>query len=158
MINLTIKRILEFYDVPQLFVAQDTLGINYLCVLYSEEENFEYLGIQMSDIRLNNFLLGQLDLRKIYLSPEQENSLYHITVKEKAITADRLLNTSEITEQMLPEPGFYYSSDDAVGDSNTDSIQLDIPVKDRGFFADMAARMGWIAKSMDKASRRIAVL
>lgn len=158
MINLTIRKILEFYDVPQLFVATDTIGTNYLCVLFSHDNGYEYLGVQVSELRLSAFLNGDMDLVKLYSMPEQDNSLYHVVVKDRVAIADKLLQPTDITVDMLPEPGFYYNSDDAIEDSNADAVQIVIPAKDRSFFADMVARMGWATKTIDHAVRRIAVL
>ena len=158
MIKLTLDKILEFYDVPQLFVARDTMDTNYLCVLYRKERGFEYLAVQISNIRLHTFLCGDLDLRKAYENPEQDNSLYHVLVEKEQILADRLLQPNEITADMLPEAGYYFDAEDAIEDSNTDTLQINIPSSDRSFLADMATRMGWTASTLRKASRNIAVL
>lgn len=64
MRKLIAKNILEFYDVPQLFVATDAMDINYLCVLYSQENSCEYLAVQISALRLRAFLAGDIDLRQ----------------------------------------------------------------------------------------------
>lgn len=158
MIKLTLNKILEFYDVPQLFLAKDTLDTNYLCVLYKQADGFEYLAVQVSNMRLHTFLCGDLNLRKAYESPEQDNSLYHVIVKNEQIHADKMLQLADITEEMLPAAGYYFDSEDAMEESNTDSIQLDIPSSDRSFLADMAQRMGWTASHLRKATRNIAVL
>lgn len=40
MVNkLRLIRIIEYYDVPQLFIAEDDNGVCYLCQLYDVEEN-----------------------------------------------------------------------------------------------------------------------
>lgn len=157
MRKLIVQKILEFYDIPQLFVATDALGISYLCVLYNKDTEIEYLAVQLSELRLGLFLKGELDLRKAYTDPEQDNTLYHVVVKDEVVTADRLLQKDELSEHMLPEAGFYYDADDAIEDTNTDSLQINIPVSDRGFFADIAKRMGWSAKLIDSATHKIAV-
>ena len=157
MIQLTAKQILEYYDVPQLFLATDTMSSNYICMLYNKNDAYDYLAVKMSDLRLRTFLDGKLDLRAAYLSPEQDDTLYHVTVKNEVISADCLLKQSDITEDMLPEVGFYFDNSDAVEYSMTDSLQIDIPVKDRGFVAEMAKRMGWPTKILSH-SKRIAVL
>lgn len=157
MIKLTLHKILEFYDVPQLFLAKDTMDTNYLCLLYNQDDGYEYIGVQVSNIRLHTFLCGELDLKSAYMNPEQDNSLYHILVKDERIVADKLLQPEEISDAMLPDAGYYFDADDAIDDSNTDTLQLDIPSTDRGMFADIAKRMGWTTSILRSASRNIAV-
>ena len=42
---LTLIETLEYYDVPQIFVAADATGTNYLCTLYQNDESgCFYLG------------------------------------------------------------------------------------------------------------------
>lgn len=158
MRKLIAKNILEFYDVPQLFVATDAMDINYLCVLYSQENSCEYLAVQISALRLRAFLAGDIDLRNLYLHSEQDDTLYHVTVSNEQISADRLMRVEDITEEMLPAPGFYYEKDDATPESLTESIELHIPSKDRSFFADIANRMGWSTKVISNTAKKIAVL
>lgn len=158
MIRLTLKKILEYYDTPQLFVATDTLNINYLCVLYKQDECFHYLGVQISEMRLQNYLDGLLDLRQAYIDPERENSLYEVLVANEKITAYNLLDSADISEDMLPEAGYYHDTADAINNNETDTLQLSIPASDRGFFADMVRRMGWSASTLSQAVSKIAVL
>ena len=151
MRHLILRQTLKFYDVPQIFVAQDTMRVNYLCLLYAQNEAYEYIAVQVSELQLDNFTCGRLDLRQMFLEPEQDNSIFHVTVSSEHITADRLLQPDDITEDMLPAPGYYFDADDTAPDDNTDTLQLTIPASDRGFLADIARRMGW-------STRKIAVL
>lgn len=154
MIKLTHKQTLEFYDVPQVFVATDIMGVNYLCVLYAEDNGYEYLGVRISQIRLNAYLAGQLDLRKAYTDPEQEGALFTVVVNEQVITAVPMLQPEEVTEDMLPAPGFYHDPQGAIDDDATDTLQLCIPKKDCNFLAEIVHRMGWTASNL----RKVAVL
>ena len=158
MRRLTMKHTLEFYDVPQLFVAADTLNTHYLCVLFSQAESYEYLGVQVSELKLRSFMAGEIDLRMMYEDPEADDSLYHVTVQDKTITADKLLSKADITNEMLPEPGFYYEPEEAVETTETDTILIDLPSSDRRMFTDMSKRMGWITSIMKDAAHKIAVL
>lgn len=158
MIKLTHKKTLEFYDVPQIFVAIDIMGVNYLCVLYSEDKEYEYLGVRISQMRLNAYLAGQLDLRMAYTQPEQEGALFTVMVKEQAITATAMLRPEDVTEDMLPAPGFYNDPQGALDDDTTDTLQLCIPKKDSNLLAEIVHRMGWTASSIQKSMRKIAVL
>ena len=60
---LRIDKILDFCDVPQLFVARDAFDTLYLCLLYDDETVYRYTGIRISTRRLESFLAGKADLR-----------------------------------------------------------------------------------------------
>ena len=45
---LRIDKILDFCDVPQLFVARDAFDTLYLCLLYDDETVYRYTGIRNS--------------------------------------------------------------------------------------------------------------
>ena len=85
---LTLIQTLEYYDVPQIFVATDAMGTRYLCTLFDniEEEGYKYIGVQISEPRLMAFVGGQLDLREAYLHPEVENAIYLVTAKKETLT------------------------------------------------------------------------
>ena len=135
MRNLTINRILEFYDVPQIFVAKDIMGINYLCLLYNHADDLGYLhiGVQISLQKLEMFIKGQIDLRDVYLYPEVDNSLYDISVKHNVITAD-IFSFAEIPDYMLPDEGYFYSIDDE-GDEDliSETVSCGYPIMRLGF-------------------------
>ena len=78
MRTLNLIKILEFYDVPQLFLAADKFGAKYICMMvrFDREIGFQYLSVQISDERLDAFLSGKLDLRYLYLNPEVEDEFY----------------------------------------------------------------------------------
>ena len=60
--KLTIDRILDFCDVPQLFIARDAFDTIYLCLLYDDEPSCLYTAIRISNSRLQSFLSGDEDL------------------------------------------------------------------------------------------------
>jgi len=149
---LTLINTLEYYDVPQIFVAADATGTNYLCTLYKNdaENGYLYLGVQISEPRLMAFVGGQLDLRDAYIHPEVENALYVVTVKQELLTATTLLQAQDVSENMLPEAGYYYEASDLAdnAESQTDTYQLEVPAHDRITFSTLISRMGWRALSL----------
>lgn len=109
MRKLRIIRILEYYDVPQLFVAEDVIGMRYLCLLYDIEEkgDLKIIGVAVSADKLNDFIKGHIDLLTMFISPEMENSIFHVYMKEDGIYAEQysgMLNSS-----MLPDEGYFYN-------------------------------------------------
>ena len=77
---LRIDKILDFCDVPQLFVARDAFDTLYLCLLYDDETVYRYTGIRISTRRLESFLAGKADLRLLYLQPENEHEYYDVVL------------------------------------------------------------------------------
>lgn len=155
---LTLINTLEYYDVPQLFVAVDATGTNYLCTLYQndEESGYLYLGVQISEPRLMAFIGGQLDLRDAYLHPEVENALYAVTAKQEVLTATTVMQLQDVTEEMLPEAGYFYDSSDLTDETEpqTDTYQLEVPAHDRMTFSTLISRMGWRALSLHNALKK----
>lgn len=149
---LTLINTLEYYDVPQILVAADATGTNYLCTLYKNdaEEGYLYLGVQISEPRLMAFIGGQLDLCDAYVHPEVENALYVVTVKQEVLAATTILQPQDISEDMLPETGYFYDASDLADDveSQTDTYQLEVPAHDRITFSTQISRMGWRALSL----------
>ena len=146
---LTLINTLEYYDVPQILVAADATGTNYLCTLFQNdaENGYLYLGVQISEPRLMAFKGGQLDLRDAYIHPEVENALYTVTVKKEALTATKVLQPEDLTEDMLPEAGYFYDASDLTEEAEpqTDTYQLEVPAHDRITFSTLISRMGWRA-------------
>ena len=161
MRHLTLINTLEFYDVPQIFTANDATGTIYLCTLFNQEtQGFSYLGVQMSEPRLMAFIGGQLDLRDAYVHPEVDNALYLVEVKQDNISATTILQPQEVTDEMLPEAGYFFDADDFSDEAEpqTDTYQLEVPAHDRITFSTLISRMGWRASSISKAIRKVAAL
>lgn len=162
MRQLALNQILEYYDVPQILVATDATGTRYLCALYSqsETEGYKYIGVQISEPRLMAFIGGQLDLRDAYLHPEVENAVYAVTAQKEVLTAITPLSQQDITEDMLPEAGYFFDTSDLSDEAEpiSDTYQLEVPVHDRMTFSTLVSRMGWRALSLHKKVGKVAVL
>ena len=112
MVNkLRLIRIIEYYDVPELFIAEDDNGVCYLCQLYHVEENGELkiIGVTVSVGKLNEFVKGHVDLLTMFTSPELEDSIFLIHVKEDGIYAERY--NGVLDSSMLPDEGYFYGTD-----------------------------------------------
>ncbi len=62
-----------------------------------------------------------------------DNALYLVEAQGDALTASTLLQPSDVTEEMLPEAGYYYDAVDLTdeAESATDTYQLEVPARDR---------------------------
>lgn len=156
MRTLTLEKILDYYDVPQIFVAKDAMDTRYLCLLFSYDDvnRFQYIGVQVSQQRLDTYVKGKLDLRDAYLKPEAENAVFLVTVKNEVISAVKQLQPSEITEDMLPEKDYFFDVDNYVDkdDDAIDRYQLDVPTKDKETFSTLISRMGWRVLELGKSA------
>ena len=161
MRQLTLTDTLEFYDVPQILTATDATGTRYLCTLFAYEgEGYRYLGVQISEPRLQAFIGGQLDLRSAYEYPEVDNALYIVEATDGRLCATTLLQPADVTDDMLPETGYYFDASDLADDAEpqTDAYRLEVPVQDRVTFSTLISRMGWHASALGKSLRKIAAL
>lgn len=161
MRQLTLIDTLEFYDVPQILSATDATGTRYLCTLFAHEgDGYLYLGVQISEPRLQAFIGGQLDLRNAYEYPEVDNALYIVEATDGQLCATTLLQPADVTDDMLPEAGYYFDSSDLAEDaeSQTDAYRLEVPVQDRVTFSTLISCMGWHASTLGKSLRKFAAL
>jgi hypothetical protein len=97
--------ILDYYDMPQLFVALDAVGTQYLCLFYDHDEagKMKCIAVTISRDRLNDFITGHLDLRQVYLEPEMW--LYDVTVDGNIIEATPRAEAP--AGYMLPDEGYF---------------------------------------------------
>ncbi len=104
MKELNFKQILVYYDTPEVFLANDSISNNYMCLLAEEnDESSLYISTPITPDRLLQFMNGKIDLRSIYTEPEI-NEIYTFTEIDETINAELL--TTSIDENHLPESGF----------------------------------------------------
>ena len=103
--KLILSEILDYYDAPQIFIALDAVGTQYLCLVhdFDEEGRSSCIAANISKERLNDVVTGHVDLRQVFLEPEQW--LYDVI--ENGNQIDATLRTDAPTEDMLPEEGYY---------------------------------------------------
>ena len=100
---------MEYYDVPQLFIAEDAIGVRFLCLLYdiANDGELKIIGVTVSADKLNDFIKGHIDLLTMFTSPELEDSIYHIHMKEEGIHAEKYHGI--LDSSMLPDEGYFYN-------------------------------------------------
>lgn len=110
ILNLTVDKILIYYDLPQLFIAKDQIGTKYVCLhVESETEYAEYIAIPISKDKLNELILGRVDLRTAFQSSET-GVWYFITSDEQEEFVTNPINFEVVDEKYLPDEGFYFPS------------------------------------------------
>ncbi len=129
---ITLERVLEYYDVPQLFIGRDKIGTNYLCLLVDDETDCKYITIQISKDRLNNFILGKEDLRYIYLHPEFEREYFITTICNGSLVLTNF-ESDILEENMLPSEGYFYDDEEENNSIIQEAIDNKHPVIHLGF-------------------------
>ena len=135
---LNIEKILEYYDVPQLFIGRDRFDTQYMCLLYADEPECRYTAIRISSNRYNEFCLGKLDLRTLYLDPEDKEEYFNVKSEGEEYLLD-VQSFPSINEDRLPADNFYYDT------SETEIHQVSVPKHERIFFERLIRRYGWVA-------------
>lgn len=133
---LTMERVIDYYDQPQLFVARDSFNTLYLCLLFDDEPTAQYTAIRISDSRLKSFASGSLDLRTIYEQPEIGGEYFDVSFIENAYRI-RPAAFKTIGEERLPAEGYTASR------PQTESITVSVPSSDTSLLFDIAKKFGW---------------
>ncbi len=133
---IKVEKILDFYDVPQLFIGRDNFDTLYLSLLYSDSPECKYTGIRISNSRLGEFLSGKIELRKIMLYPETEGEYFDIIMKNGEFCIDSEIK-APLTEDKLPAEGYSFCADEK------ENVTINIPVSDRGLLMDIVKKFGW---------------
>ena len=134
--KLTIDRILDFCDVPQLFIARDAFDTIYLCLLYDDEASCRYTAIRISNSRLQSFLNGDEDLRNLFENPETPFEFFDVEYRDDNYYFE-LHQAAFVGEERLPLSGYKMSGDEH------EAVVVHIPVKDRNLLKDLVRKFGW---------------
>lgn len=107
----TIEEVLVYYDWPEIMVALDKIGTRHLCLLVQADEyEVKYLCSPVSNKRLRDFKMGNVDLRDIYTTPETGELFYSESKdfgSKEIILKNFLYDHSAVDEAWLPAPGFF---------------------------------------------------
>lgn len=134
--KLNIEKILDFCDVPQLFVARDAFDTIYLCLLYEDEPACKYTAIRISSERLMAFLNGKADLREMFVNPETKSEYFDVEYSDNEYLFKPLSITS-LNEEKLPLSGY------TITESKHEAVVVKIPVSDRNLLKDLVRKFGW---------------
>lgn len=126
--SIEITQILEYYDLPQLFVGKDKVGTKYLCMLVDiiDTKPF-YLGCLISNLRLDDFICGRIELREIFLEPEirQWFTVKEINIEKVVLDDYSFSGGNFIPEQYLPSAGYFLPHEVINDDITKEVVDLD---------------------------------
>ena len=134
--RLFIERILDFCDVPQLFVARDAFDTTYLCLLYEDNPSCQYTAIRISSERLQSFLSGNQDLRELFDNPETPFEYFDVEYDDDNYYFKHHV-AATVGEERLPLSGYKMPKNEH------ESVIVHIPVSDRNLLKDLVRKFGW---------------
>lgn len=108
--------VLLFYDLPQVFIAEDAVNGRYVCMLSEEKETGPvFICTPISSYRIGKLTGGELDLRTVFREPELEE---FFTAEFSPDLDDSLTITNvtygSLAEDILPDPGLTFDGFDEV--------------------------------------------
>lgn len=106
--TIDVCEILEFYDLPQLFIGK-TEGDDkvWVCLLVESTHIPKYLGIHISESKLEEYTSGSIDLRRLF-STESEYYLVTTPYRDGKYRAIPYKLDGIVKESFLPDHGFYH--------------------------------------------------
>ena len=138
MNQLHVEKILDYCDLPLLFVARDDFDTLYLSLLFDDEPEPVYTAIRISQCRFSEFLDGRLDLRDIMEKPESKGEYFNVTVEDSQYVMQPLL-VRELPEERLPDRGY------TLAPSENEYFSVSVPRRDHSLFKDLVRKFGWVA-------------
>lgn len=108
--QLNISQILIYYDLPELFIATDEVGTNFICLLSDFTNNIPlFYSTPISRKRISKFIQGKVELYELLTEPEI-NEWYYFHLEAEKINAERI-EIDRFPENLLPERGFYVNKE-----------------------------------------------
>lgn len=105
-ILLTVVETLIWHDFPQLFLAKDRIGGDYLCLAVDDSEELpRYISVAISQERLHLLKAGKIDLHSVFAHPEM--GMWHqiTSLDDSGAVAEPLPELEKLPEEWLPAPG-----------------------------------------------------
>lgn len=131
-------KLLEFVDVPQLFLARDKFDTQYLCLLYEDEPTCKYTAVKISPEQFSLFIQKKTDLRTLYVAPELAGEYFDVEYNDNSYVITRC-SYNVIPEDRLPMSDYYFD------DTDLENITVQVPKKDKPLFLRLLRHRGWVA-------------
>jgi hypothetical protein len=119
--KLRIVEVLDWYDGPRLFIAENVSGSRYVAFWADEQENENlWLYSSVSENRIASLVSGQLDLRSIYTDPEDEVIFLIRLTNDQQSSIDTIV-PDQLEQDLLPPYEDFLVSNEAFFSEN-DSV------------------------------------
>lgn len=114
--QLAIEQVIEYYDFPRIFTCRNKTGQAYfgLSVFDDEEiDEYHWLYIAVSNLRLEAILLGGISLRKAFVAPENGHVLRVIT-RQHSDSLHEYLLPEQLSDDMLPLATYFVKVEESI--------------------------------------------
>jgi len=111
-LHLTVESVLEYYDGPILFIAEDEAEEKYLCTFLRHlTDSSEYLCSRITPSSLRKFLAGGVDLldaiTKAKLPRNYLLTVHHENAEDAPLIASFITGLDQLGDRLLPKEGYY---------------------------------------------------
>lgn len=114
--------ILDYYDYPLLFIAENDKKHKFLCMLVDETDFLEYLVVKSTASDIEKMKNNEKDIRSIFEHPE-DNHYYYAKMNSKTSQwfSIKCWSKKEDVSQYFPERGVFLSEerDESLSDIST---------------------------------------
>ncbi len=108
--KVSICEVLEWYDIPMLFIAVDEEQNKYVCVTYDTKDgDILAIGLFVSEEELACFVDGKTELLALMKSKETSKDVFDIMMSENSYATKRQI---PIEDYMFCSEGYYVSKND----------------------------------------------
>lgn len=94
-------------------------------------------AVKISSSRLDDYWGGRIDLRTLYLNPENDNEYFNVSYNDNHYELQSFEGKA-LPEERLPEKGYFHV------ESRSEIYTIKVPSCDKNIFQDIARRMGWV--------------
>jgi hypothetical protein len=106
IVNLIMKEVYSYYDIPIVFSALNTKTADiFICLFVDESESsIRYICTEISEQTLQDLHSNKIDLRSVFEPPGKK---YNIYLNDKSSKIFEAIESSEDITPFLPEKGLF---------------------------------------------------
>lgn len=125
--NLTIKVVFENFDIPRLFLCQNSVGTHYLVLSVDDDveaDEYEWLYLPVTSSRIRSLLSKSMQLLEAFRSPE-DGYLFRVFSTAAGEASAGYVLPESLTPDDLPLEGTYLQYlDEGVAENDVDLAAL----------------------------------
>jgi hypothetical protein len=120
--KLELQRVVEYYDFPRIFTCKNSTGQIYFAIsTYDDAEEFHWIYLPISSLRLSAIFAGATSLRQSVLEPEG-GFLFFVRTFTNGRTEFSYALPEQISDEDLPDDGYVINIQD---EPNSRSATID---------------------------------
>ena len=120
--KLELQRVVEYYDFPRIFTCKNSTGQIYFAIsTYDDAEEFHWIYLPISSLRLSAIFAGAMSLRQSVLEPEG-GFLFFVKTFTNGRTDFSYALPEQVSDDDLPDEGYLINVQD---EPNSRSATID---------------------------------